>query len=193
MGIFDRGGGKKGQDKPAAGAPAAEEGDYYDSPVETVSLNDAPKAGGGAPKAAPAKASAATQDDEPRPHYGIENAIQLMRALPVDQNVELVVAVIKGTLESLKVKVSDIIEDASRKQKDLEGRVTNLKQQIADFEKEISTRKDEITRLEADHAETTSVKGRLELAEKHQKAAPPPAAPGAQKPLSGTIASGGKA
>ena len=83
-------------------------------------------------------------DDEPRPHYGIEQAIQLMRALPVDQNPALVVAVIKTTLESLKVKVSDIIEDAARKQKDLEERVGNLKRAIADFEKEIETRKEEI-------------------------------------------------
>ena len=118
-----------------------------------------------------------------------------MRSLPnVDANVELVVAVIKGTLESLKVKVSDIIEDASRKQKDLENRVMNLKQQITDFEKEISTRKSEIEKLDADHAETTSVKGRLELAEKHQKASAAPSGPATQKPLSGTIgATGGKA
>ena len=107
-------------------------------------------------------------EDEPRPHYGIEQAITLMRALPVDQNPALVVAVIKTTLESLKVKVSDIISDAARKQKDLEERVANLKRAIADFEKEIETRKEEIARLEADHKETTAVRGRLELAEKAQ-------------------------
>ncbi|HEY1587680.1 MAG TPA: hypothetical protein VGH63_18405, partial [Polyangia bacterium] len=108
------------------------------------------------------------QDDEPHPHYGIEQAITLMRALPVDQNPALVVAVIKTTLESLKVKVSDIILDAARKQKDLEERVSNLKRAIADFEKEIETRREEIGRLEADHKETTAVRGRLELAEKAQ-------------------------
>jgi DNA anti-recombination protein RmuC len=81
-----------------------------------------------------------------------------------------VVAVIKTTLESLKVKVADIIDDAAKKQKDLEGRMTNLKQAITEFEKEIQQRKDEIARLEADHAETTAVKGRLELAERAQKA-----------------------
>jgi hypothetical protein len=111
-------------------------------------------------------AAAPPFDDEPRPHYGIEQAIQLMRALPVDQNPALVVAVIKTTLESLQVKVSDIIRDADRKQKDLEERVSNLKRAIADFEKEIETRKEEIARLEADHQETTAVRGRLELAEK---------------------------
>src|SRR5690349_7440748 len=80
------------------------------------------------------------RDDGPRPYYGIQNAILLMRTLPVDQNPELVVAVIKSTLESLKVKVSDIIDDASRRQQDIETRVASLRQHILDFEKEIETR-----------------------------------------------------
>src|SRR5262249_26992424 len=146
---------------------------------ESVSLSDSPRGAGArtasgtvsaAAKPASAPAPAPPPEEEVRPSYGIENAIQLMRALPVDQNVELVVAVIKGTLESLKVKVADIIEDAAKKQKDLEGRMGNLKQAINDFEKEIQQRKDEIARLEADHAETPAVKGRLELAEGAQKA-----------------------
>ena len=173
MGIFDRAPAKKGQDKSSA-TPTPEDADYYDSPVETVSLNSAPSAGAAQPaaprSAAPAKA--APVEDETRPVYGIEQAIQLMRAMPPssEQNGELVVAVIKTTLESLKVKVADIIEDATKKQHDLEQRVSNLKSAIADFEKEIQQRKDEIARLEADHAETSSVKSRLELAEKSQKA-----------------------
>jgi hypothetical protein len=170
-------GGKKGDDKAPMQGDSDEAG-YYDSPVETVSLSDtrgstnrggatssgssaAGQMGGGANKVV-----VDHHDDEPRPHYGIEQAITLMRALPVDQNPALVVAVIKTTLESLKVKVSDIISDAARKQKDLEDRVANLKRAIADFEKEIETRTEEIARLEADHKETTAVRGRLELAEK---------------------------
>lgn len=176
-------GGKKGDDK--APMQGDEEAGYYDSPVETVSLSDtrsarpassssAASTGGGAAAAQQQQAGGSSKvvvdqhDDEPRPHYGIEQAIQLMRALPVDQNPALVVAVIKTTLESLKVKVSDIISDAARKQKDLEDRVSNLKRAIADFEKEIETRREEIARLEADHKETTAVRGRLELAEKAQ-------------------------
>jgi hypothetical protein len=170
MGIFDRAGTKKVGDKGAAPAGAEEgDADYYDSPVENVSLSDAGKV---AP-AQPAKVIVKHEEDV-RPTYGIENAIQLMRALPVDQNVELVVAVIKTTLESLKVRVSDIIDDATRKEKDLESRVSNLKQAIAEFEKEIQQRKDEIARLEADHTETSSVKGRLLLAEKAQQKTQPP-------------------
>jgi len=172
-------GGKKGDDK----APMQGDDDdagYYDSPVENVSLSDTRGSGNravssssGSAAAQPAAAGSNKvvvdqHEDEPRPHYGIEQAIQLMRALPVDQNPALVVAVIKTTLESLKVKVSDIISDAARKQKDLEDRVGNLKRAIADFEKEIETRREEIARLEADHKETTAVRGRLELAEKAQ-------------------------
>jgi len=151
MGFF----GKRGDEKQHT--PQHEEGDFSDSPVENVSL-----------AAKPAPAPAPRQVEEERPNYSIDQAIELMRALPVDQNVELVVAVIKTTLESLKVKVADIISDAVRKQKDLEERVSNLKRAIADFEKEIETRKEEIGRLEADHKETTAVRGRLELAEKAQ-------------------------
>jgi hypothetical protein len=171
-------GGKKGDEKAPMQQQGDEEAGYYDSPQETVSLsgpsggNRSTPAGNGA-AASPAAVSkvsiSSQQDDEPRPHYGIEQAITLMRALPVDQNPELVVAVIKTTLESLKVKVADIIHDADRKTKDLEERVANLKRAIADFEKEIETRKEEISRLEADHKETTGVRARLELAEKAQR------------------------
>ena len=171
-------GGKKGDDK--APMQGDDEAGYYDSPVETVSLSDtrgSTNRGGASSSSGAAQSQGAggsnkvvvdQHEDEPRPHYGIEQAITLMRALPVDQNPALVVAVIKTTLESLKVKVSDIISDAARKQKDLEDRVSNLKRAIADFEKEIETRREEIARLEADHKETTAVRGRLELAEKAQ-------------------------
>jgi hypothetical protein len=174
MGIFDRAPNKKG-DK--AATPSPEDADYYDSPVETVSLDGPPKQQGGAQPAGarPAQAKVMVEEDV-RPAYGIENAIQLMRQLPQDDaNIQLVVTVIKTTLESLKVKVSDIIDDASRKEKDLEGRVGNLKTAIAEFEKEIQQRRDEIAKLEADHAETSSVKARLQLAEKAQKAQTAPA------------------
>lgn len=166
--------GKKGDEKATAGPD--DEAGYYDSPQETVSLSGPParsaastQAGAAASAQPSSKVVVAPAEEEPRPHYGIEQAIQLMRALPVDQNPELVVTVIKTTLESLKVKVSDIIADADRKTKDLEERVANLKRAIADFEKEIETRREEIARLEADHKETSGVRARLEMAEKSQR------------------------
>jgi hypothetical protein len=118
--------------------------------------------------AAPAPAASRArppQDDFDVPNYGIEKAIELMRLLPAD-NVELVVQVVKKTLESLQIQVPSIIKDASRKQSDIEGRIDVLKKEIFELESEISTRKTEISALEADHKETTSVKERLILAEK---------------------------
>jgi septal ring factor EnvC (AmiA/AmiB activator) len=177
MGLFDR---KKGDDK----LQVPNEDDFHDSPVETVSLSNS---NANVPRPAAARpAPAAPADDEVRMQYGIEQAIQLMRALPVaDSNVELVVGVIKTTLESLKVRTADIIADAARKQKDLEGRVERLQKEIVDFEKEIADRRGTIAKLEADHAETTMVKQRLELAEKAQQAAKTPAPPPPQVKVGG--------
>jgi hypothetical protein len=158
-------------------------GDDFDSPVENIDLSEAPEpepepADAHAGLAPPTAASppSARDDDAPRrapepaedfdaPPYGIDDAIQLMRALPQD-NVELVVQVVKRTLESTRVKVKTIIDDATRKQSDIEGRIGVLTREISEYEQEIATRKHEIDRLEADHSETTTVKERLVLAEK---------------------------
>ena len=97
--------------------------------------------------------------------YGIDDAIQLMRTLP-QENVELVVRVVKHTLESTRIDIAAIIDDASQKQQRIEARVQVLKDAIADLEKEIQVRRKEIDELETDHRETTKVKERLVLAEK---------------------------
>ncbi len=98
----------------------------------------------------------------PSPRVGIDHAIQLMRSLPTDKNVHLVVSVLKTTLESLGIRVVDIVADASKRQKDLEGRVAQLKSEIQALEQEVDRRTQEIVRLESAHAETTKVKGYLE-------------------------------
>src|SRR5689334_6169619 len=104
----------------------------------------------------------------PTKRYGIERAIQLMRSLPTEQNPELVAMVITSTLESLDMKVADIIEDARSRQADLEARIGTIKAKNSALEKEIELGVDEIVKLEATLAETLSVKERLELAHNHQ-------------------------
>jgi hypothetical protein len=109
--------------------------------------------------------------------YGIAETIQLMRELPGDQNSELVVRVVRATLASLQVRLPDIIEDASRKQKTIQDRIAAVHATIADLEKQLQGHRAEIATLEADLAETNSVKERLQAAER--TALPPPsAAPG---------------
>ena len=96
--------------------------------------------------------------------YGIEEATELMRGLPED-HIELVALVVKRTLESTNVKVSTIIDDASRKQKRIDDRISLLKNEISKFEEEIASRKGEISTLENEGEEITTVKERLKLAE----------------------------
>jgi hypothetical protein len=108
-----------------------------------------------------------------RTTYGIAEAIQLMRTLPVDQNPDLVVRVVRATLASLHVHLPDIIEDASKKQKTISDRITAVHAQIAELEKQLEVHRKEIAALEADMKETTNVKERLQMAEKAGSTPPP--------------------
>ncbi len=133
---------------------------------------------------APAAENVNVTGNAPPVAYGIEDAIKLMRSLPVDQNLELVVRVIKGTLESMSVRLPTIIEDAARKQQSIQDRTAALNTEIGGLEKEIAKRREEIAGLEADFAETTKVKQHLELAESGTKpsALGVPPVPGSHSP-----------
>jgi hypothetical protein len=112
----------------------------------------------------------------PNGRYGIVEAIQLLRSVPVEQNVELVVGVIRNTLESLNVRLPDIIEDAVQKERSLQQRIETLKGEIAEYERQIDTRSQEIGRLHGELAETTTAKERLTMAQQGTgfPGAPPP-------------------
>lgn len=152
--------------------------DDFDSPVEEINLSAPSAPVPAASSADERRERAAPPPPEPTVDYGIDQAIALMRHLPGD-NVELVVQVVKHTLESTHIKIATIINDGSRKQRDIEGRIAVLRREIGELENEIATRKTEIAALEADYKETSSVKERLILAEKltgESGAAPEPAA-----------------
>ena len=121
-------------------------------------------------------------------HYGIAEAIQLLRGLPVDQNTELVVRVVRATLASLAVHLSDIIEDATRKQKSVQDKIASEHTKVADLEKQLADHRKEIAALEADLKETTTVKERLQMAEKSSSAPTPlPLRGGAPGPHTATL------
>jgi hypothetical protein len=124
--------------------------------------------------------------------YGIAEAIQLLRGLPVDQNPDLVVRVVRATLASLNVRLSDIIDDATKKQKATQERIAAEHNKVADLEKQLADHRKEIAMLEADLKETTIVKDRLQLAEK--SAGPPTPVRGipAPGPHASTLLAGGK-
>jgi uncharacterized small protein (DUF1192 family) len=104
---------------------------------------------------------------------GVADIVRLMRTLPVDKNADLVVEVVRSTLESVHVRVSDIIEDAAHKQQELSERVAKLQSEILQLESDISVRREEIAGVEAELAEVTAARQRLELAER--RASSPPA------------------
>jgi hypothetical protein len=137
-------------------------------------------------------------------HFGIAEAIQLLRTLSNNgespQSGDLVIRVVRATLGSLNVHLTDIIDDASRKQKLTQDRIAAVQAQIADLEKQLETQRREVASLEADLKETTNVKERLQAAEKSAGGVPgfaknentplPPLAslPGKRTPPLGTSA-----
>ena len=139
-----------------------------------------------------APTSAASHTARGSSHYGIAEAIQLLRGLPVDQNVELVVRVVRATLASLSVHLSDIIEDATRKVKATQDKIASEHAKVAELEKQLADRRKEIGALEADLKETTTVKERLQLAEK-SAAAPAPMRGGVSPAVVTTMLGGSKA
>src|SRR5688500_18326378 len=54
--------------------------------------------------------------------FGIDDAVQLMRQLP-NRNIDLVMQVVKKTLESMKVDVAKIIDGATKKEHVIEERI----------------------------------------------------------------------
>jgi hypothetical protein len=109
---------------------------------------------------------------------GIDHAINLMRSLPTAQDIDLVVTVLKTTLESLNIRIADIVNDASQRQHDIENRVVALKAEIQKLEGEVEARLGEIRRLEAAHEETTRVKEYLQKGGKPESGTSTPSGPG---------------
>jgi hypothetical protein len=103
---------------------------------------------------------------KPKSPYSVQDAIALMRKLPSDPaSLPLVVQVVRSTLASMNVRVEDIVDDATQRQKGIEDRIIKIRAAISDLEKEIATRRHEIAEAEADLAETVSVRERLQLTE----------------------------
>lgn len=104
-------------------------------------------------------------DPEPPLAFGIEEAVILVRQLPSRSN-ELVMQVVKKTLESVGVDVGRIIESATQKEVSIERRINELRAKIDDLETQIAGHKREISSLEVEQREVNSVKERLVLAQR---------------------------
>lgn len=93
-------------------------------------------------------------------NYGIQDAIELIRQLPnVDS--DITITVVRKTLESTKIQVSEIIADAQQREEKIEDRSGTLATKIDELKKQIEELNIEITQLNSDLEETTRVKSLL--------------------------------
>jgi drebrin-like protein len=145
-----------------------------------------------APTAPPIKAAPPPPPPAAEPAFTIDDAVVLMRTLP-NRNIDLVMQVVKKTLESVHVDVSRIIEGATKKEAVIEERVGALKKEIEKLEGQIAAAKKEIAGLDADQKEISTVKERLLLAQKVEAEVisdrpAPPASPPPPKPVVSAVA-----
>jgi hypothetical protein len=110
------------------------------------------------PVAAPAPAPPAP------PGFGIETAIALMRTLPLDDDADLVLRVVRKTLRSTGVSVEDVVGSANKREADLAESIAQQRAAIEDLERQIVTRKGEVERTVTQLVETRSVRQRLQEA-----------------------------
>ncbi len=105
--------------------------------------------------------------------YGIDQVVALMRRLPAD-NIELVVRVLKETLESVTIPLPGLIKEAEKRDADLTQGIADHKKAISTLEAELAAKKKQIEddiaakqkaigQLEADQKEILLVKDRLNL------------------------------
>jgi len=118
--------------------------------------------------ATPSAPTPPKQDEVTKKAYGIDDAIELMRQMP-DGNIEVIITVVKKTLESTNIRVSDIISDAQNKESSIKARTKQLETEIKDLEEKIAKRNSEISELQTTLDETVQVREHLQISEPKNK------------------------
>src|SRR5260221_3395063 len=89
----------------------------------------------------PGRAPASTRS------YSVADLIRLLKTIPVDQHPDLVVRVVKTTLESVGVHSSQVIEDAVRHEAVINERMVTLEGEIERLTAQIQSRREQIAQL----------------------------------------------
>lgn len=98
-------------------------------------------------------------------NYGIDDAIKLVRGLPRQNLDDVIVAdIIKQTLASVDVYISDIIEDAGRKENEINEESRRIEEDIAELTSKMEALKQELISLQEQLNETMSVRAFLRKA-----------------------------
>lgn len=102
-----------------------------------------------------------------KPAYGIQDTIKLLRELPSEDQ-EIIVALVKQTLESADITVSNIIIDGEYKQSDLHSQIARLSSDLDKLKLEVEKRERQISKIELTLDETIKVTDVLKKAQKSQ-------------------------
>lgn len=149
MGIFNK------KSPGGKGLPAPEELHFGFNPSERGSdsgYSEAPE------QSRPTKVRSTT-------NYGIDQAIKLVRALPKNDLDEVVVAsIIKQTLASVDVYLSDIIEDAGRKESEIAVDSHRIEDDISELASKMRALKQDFVVLQGQLDETVTVRNFLRKA-----------------------------
>ena len=100
-----------------------------------------------------------------RPAYTIDDAIRLMRSLPLEENEDVVVRVVRSVWATMRVSVQDMVRDADVKTEKLKGKLEALTAELEVFEAKVATHREQIHGLQAELRETVSTRERLEVPE----------------------------
>jgi hypothetical protein len=104
--------------------------------------------------------------------YGIGDLIRLLKSIPIDHHPELVVQVIKTTLESVGVSSSAVVEDALIRENGMREAVEMLESQIVVLMQEIEARRFQIAQLQVELRETMHARNLLASADGPTEAVP---------------------
>ncbi len=107
----------------------------------------------------------APEQAQPKRGYGVSDLILLMKSIPTDRHPELVVRVVKSTLESVGVHASDIIEDAIRHEGIVRDRIAALEGEIDGLTQEIDRRRGLIADLQTNIADLIYARERWQAAD----------------------------
>jgi predicted RNase H-like nuclease (RuvC/YqgF family) len=127
----------------------------------------------------------------PKPAFGIEQANDLMSKLAFGDNAELIVRVIRKTLESVGVQVGDLIAEAKHREGELRTEIEQRRSKIGELERQIEGERIAISGLESDLALTGRTRDSLERSEgKGQPPALPPGSDESDRPTVMAVAKG---
>jgi septal ring factor EnvC (AmiA/AmiB activator) len=93
--------------------------------------------------------------------YGIANVLALLRDLPIDANPDLVMRVVRQTLESNHVRVEDLVAEARTCTRKLEQAIASEHASIVELEREIASKNAAVSKLKSDLAEMRQAGERL--------------------------------